>query len=273
MPRRGRRKKEAKEVTSETKTTTTTSRTRRRRTYRRKEFDAESWLRKHVDELSQQVGLDTLGLTRNELIEILSKIVDNLAGSSTYINVETMARRFRRYFDRIAPMIAAGIIEVRSELTKEQLEFIVNNIGDYILLLAPKIYEEVKRHNSEDLIPILQQQWIKAWINRRGAPIPPKCPKCGFNSLMPDLTCMVCGSAITDKEVKSTQEFKEMFDEFIKKSSRSELEYVLKAGYVLLSAYGIKSPRDERSSLDIEIFLSPEDKAKIQKFLKEYHGE
>ncbi len=275
MARRRSRRRKEETATQETQATariTTTKRTRRR-TYKRKEFDAHAWLEKNVDEFVQQVGLDMLGLERSELIEILSKIVEELAGSSTYVSLDTMVRRFRRFYDRLAPIIAASIVEMKQELTRDQLEFVASNIGEYILMVAPKLYREVLRHGAHDLIPILQQHWIKAWISRRGAPIPPKCPKCGFNSLMPDLTCLVCGSAINDRELRSSEEFRSMFREFIKRASREELEYTLKAGYVLLSAYSIKSPRDERSRIDIEVFLSPEEKEEIRRALEQSKGQ
>jgi len=261
--RRGKRKKLEKEEKE-------TTRKRRRRSYtrRRREFDAEAWLKRNIEELAQNLGLDTLGLTREELIETLVKIVEELAGASTYIDVNTMVKRFRRYYDRIAPLIAANIAEVRAHMTKEQLEFVASNIGDFILIFAPKLYSEAKRLGySEDLMQILQQQWIKAWINRRGTPIPPRCPKCGFNALTPDLTCLVCGVALSDKELKASPEFKYMFKEFIKRASTEELEYVLKAGYVILSAHEVKSPKEPRTKVDIEIFLSANEKEEIRKEL------
>ena len=259
MPRRRRRSKK-----SEKKPKTTSK--RRSRARRRREFNAEAWLNKNVEELAQHLGLDTLGLSKEELIEVLIKIVEELAGASAYIDVSTMVKRFRRYYDRIAPLIAANIAEIRPHMNREQLEFVVNNIGDFILVFAPKLYNELKKlDHSEDLIQILQQQWIKAWINRRGTPIPPKCPKCGFNAITPDLTCLVCGNSITDKELKATSEFKEMFKEFIKRSSIQELEYVLKASYVILSAHEIRSPKEYRTKVDIEIFLSADEKEEIRK--------
>lgn len=262
MPRR-RRSKESK------KESKTTSKRRGRHIGKRREFNAEAWLNKNVEELVQHLGLDTLGLSKDELTEILIKIVEELAGASTYIDVSTMVKRFRRYYNRIAPLIAANIVEIKHHMNREQLEFVVNNIGDFVLVFAPKLYNELREVNhSEDLIQILQQQWIKAWINRRGTPIPPKCPKCGFNALTPDLICLVCSNSLTDKELKSTSEFKEMFKEFIKRASTQELEYVLKAGYVILSAHEIRSPREYRTKVDIEVFLSANEKEEIRKELE-----
>jgi len=244
------------ESTASQSSTTSRSTTRRSTTRKTRRVDTDRWVSSHIDTLIERLGLDTLPLKQDELQTILTKIVDMLRGDAATINIDTIVRRFHRNLEEMYKIIAVSILELRDELDPETLEFVVNNIGDHVLAFAPRLYREAKKYGRDDLVERLRAEWARAWITHKKIALPVQCPKCGFNSLMPDLSCVVCGASTDEKELKEYLGFEKLLREFVELYPREDVEKAIKYGYVLLNSMGIKPPTAQREPLDIEIVLS-----------------
>ena len=158
------------------------------------------------------------------------------------------------------------------KFNEEQLEFIVNSVNEGVLQVAPRIFEFIHRTGRDDLLDILRVKWANAWLRRKLDVLPAECPKCGFNSLMPNLTCLVCGTSFTDREYKTGSNFMDEYLRFLKGMSCEELERLRKYDYVLVDGAGIKPPWEDRIPIDIEIYLGSKDKQLLKKVYSERCG-
>ncbi len=235
---------------------------------RRRSVDTESWVERHIDELVSQTGLESLNLSRDEYIAVFTKIVDMLRGEAATIDLDTIVRRFKRNADRVLSVVASAVLELRDSLTEEQLEFAINNIGEAVLTYASRLYAEAKRLNREDLIERLRGLWRQQWILRKYPVLPVTCPRCRFDSLMPDLTCLVCGATVSESELKSFLGFEKLLEEFALNSPVEDVEKALRYGYVYVSSLGIKAPDNNKDVLDIEVVLTSKEKDVLQEALK-----
>ncbi len=220
----------------------------------------------------EKLGLDYLKLSEEEYQTLLTKIVDMLRGEASTINMDTIVRRFRRNLEAMYQIIASMLLELRDELTDEQLEFVVNNIGDAILGYAPRLYAEVIKRGRTDLLERLRAEWDRAWIVKKQTALPVRCPVCGFSALMPDLSCIVCGSSVDEKQLKESVSFRELLRDFVRTYPRDVVETAIKYGYVYLTSYGIKPPTERREPLDIEIVLTRDEKEFLRSLLGEREG-
>ena len=231
---------------------------KKKRKRRRREVNIEAWIDKYIEDFVSLTGLDILGLSKDKYKELLSDIIVQLYGSLTsYSNVKTLAKRYARARDRINELLAARLAYMLKEPTHGQLEFIVYNLGpNTTLSVAPKLYPILKKKGLDDLIDILRVKWRSAWLAKRREGLLPPCPKCGFNSLTPLMTCLVCGSSVSDSEVRSTADFKEKFKEYVSEASCEDLRKLLRHSSVLYSDLGIKPPWEGRGRVDVEVYLS-----------------
>ena len=236
----------------------------------RKRFvDTEEWVSRHVIDLVSSIGLEFLNLNNDEYITVFTRIVDALRGESSTLDLDTIIRRIKRNLDKVYPMIASAVLELRDQLDEAQLEFVVNNIGDSVLAYAPRLYNEALRFGRIDLIERLRSLWRHAWVLKRYPILPLQCPKCGFNSLMPDLSCLVCGASVSERELKEFVNFKNMLTEFAYKEPLDSVKRALSYGYVYLSSIGIKPPGESKDVLDIEVLLTNEEKNILINILKQ----
>ena len=261
-------RKSSRSRSSRTTSTTSTSTSTSRRT-RRSTVDTESWISRHISELIEKLGLDYLKLSHDEYRAILTKIVDLLRGEASTINMDTIVRRFKRNLEAMYKIMASMLLEIKDQLTDEQLEFVINNIGDAVLAYASKLYSEAVKRGRLDLVDRLRNEWDRAWITKRQTALPVRCPQCGFSALMPDLTCLVCGNAVDEKILKEKLNFRELLHEFAKSYPREIIEATIKYGYVYLTSYGIKPPTERREPLDIEVVLTRDEKEYLMNLLKE----
>jgi len=267
-----RRSKEVKEASATTSKVggTKSKQTKRRSSRRRREINIDAWIERNIDDIVRLTGLDLLGLSRDQYIELLKDIIVQLYGSTTsYTKVDVLVRRFRRYADRINPILAVRIASMIDNLSEEQLEFVIYNIGDEVLGVASKLYSLAKKYSREDLISILRTKWSNAWIKRRTQVLPAQCPTCGFNSLMPDLTCLVCDSVISDRKLKEFIKFNERLKELISILSCDEVKDIIRRGYVLLNGLGLKAPSEGKSQVDIEVYLTSKELSFVKSVYKE----
>lgn len=241
----------------------------------KKEVDIDAWLDRNVDELVSSLGLDLLGLSREEYIEILKHPVELLYGSPTSRpDVQTMVKRFRRFEDNVYPFIALALLNIREELSPEHVDFVISNVGRVILSVAPRLYREVVRLGREDTLPLLRRLWRVAWVEQRSKTLPTTCPKCLFNSLVKDMSCLVCGSVISEKSLKEFLGFSDTLKSYVQSLPCSELNQLLRYDYVVVNGNGIKHPKDVREEgIDIEMFLNESDKTLIKDVYRKLCGE
>jgi hypothetical protein len=233
----------------------------RKKSTSRKEVDLDSWIDRNIDEVISRAGLDYLGLKKETWVDVLKDILVDLYGStSSYKSVDDIVRRLLRNSDRVFPAIATRLAHVLDNPSPDQLEFIASNVGDSILELAPKIYGWLTKLGRNDLLGTLRFKWRTAWSRSRTAVLPVACPKCGFNALMPDLVCLVCGFSVSEGELKKHISFTEKLKEFLNSLDCQELAKLLKYDYVLVNDLGVKHPAGDRSPIDIEVFLSKSEK-------------
>ncbi len=212
--------------------------------------------------------MDMLELSKDELKTVLTKLVDILRGDASTINADTIVRRFHRNLEPMLNIVATTILEMREELHGDLLEFVVNNIGDAVIAYAPRLYREALREGRTDLIDRLRSEWSRAWVKLRGPPLPVKCPRCGFDALMPDLTCLVCGATVDERELKEFLNFEELLKDFAELHPEEEVKVAIDYGYVYLNSIGLKSPREQREPLDIEIVLSSRERELLKELLQ-----
>lgn len=234
---------------------------------KRKYLDTESWVDKNLDELMDIFNLGLLDLTKDEAKAITVKLVEVLRGESATIDKDTIRRRFTRYAQYANQIIAQSVLELREELTPTQLEFVVNNIGEAILGYAPRLYREIIKRNLANLLDVLKVTWRTQWIQRKYPIAPVECPHCGFSALMPDLGCIVCGSSITEEELKKHIGFDKLLEDFVKQYGDEDVKKTITYGYVYLNSLGLKPPTAERDKLDIEILLTNKEKEYIKMLL------
>jgi hypothetical protein len=270
MPKKKEKGKEVAEVRGDT-----SSRAAPTKKKVKKEADVNGWLDKNVDELVSALGLEYLGLSRDEYLEILRRPVELLYGSpSTKPDVETIVKRFRRFSENVYPLIAVALLNLKEDLKSEHLDFIVNNIGKAVLEYAPKLYKEAVRLGREDVLPTLRRLWRIAWIEQHSKTLPVTCPKCLFNSLTKDMYCLVCGSVVTEKQLKEFLDFRELLKNYVNSVSCEELRELTRYDYVLLNNNGIKHPKELREEgVDIEVLLSNDEKTLIKQKYRELCGD
>jgi hypothetical protein len=239
---------------------------------KRKYIDTEGWVEKHLKELIEVFGLQFLNLTDDEFMKIIVNIVDMIRGESSSLDLDVITRRFKRNLMFLYPLIASMILELRDSLTDEQIEFVVNNIGEAVLAYASRLYKDLVGRGRNDLIDRLKDYWNKYWVLKKYPILPVLCPICKFNSLMPDLTCMVCGSVVSEKKLKESINFIELLEDFVRNNNIEDVKKAINYGYVYLSSMGIKPPSENRDPLDIEIVLSNNEKEYLKSLIEYKRG-
>ncbi|MCS7099092.1 MAG: hypothetical protein RMH84_02765 [Sulfolobales archaeon] len=255
----GQKKESREESASEEREKT------RKKTASRREVDVDSWIERNIDEVVSRAGLDYLSLDRELWFEVLRDVLADLYGSTTsYKSADDITKRLVRSSERVLPVIAARLAHVLDNPSADQLEFIVVNIGDAVLDLAPRIYTWIGRSGRKDLLGTLKYKWSSTWSRTRTPVLPIACPRCGFNSLMPDLTCIVCGHSTTEKELKESIGFSSRLRELLNSVDCSELKKLANYDYVLVNDIEIKPPSFNRLPIDVEVYLSKTDKEMVR---------
>ncbi|ADI32288.1 hypothetical protein [Staphylothermus hellenicus] len=229
---------------------------------KKKVLDLDVLAKKLVNDISEYTGMDTLQLPDKLKQKITREILDIVITSTSYRpSTDTILKRIARNRELINMLIAAHMLEELNDFTDEQLEFIVYYGKRMIIPEISRLYRILVKKNRKDLISYLQYVWEKY-----GRPSPVKCPKCGFNAIMPDYTCYICGHTVTETYIREQIGFDEKLREFVKEASVAELREVLEYGFVFVSREGIKTPRSKIDPLKIyyQIYLKPKDIALIK---------
>ncbi len=238
---------------------------------KRREVNIEAWIDKYIMDFVSLTGLDILGLSEKQYKELLSDIIIELYGSlASYSNVKVVAKRYLRARDKINEVIAARLAFMVDKLSPEQLEFIVFNISvNTALSVIPHIYGFLKKLKRNDLLDVLRVKWRNSWLKKKYVVLPPQCPCCGFNSLMRDLNCLVCGALVSEKDIVSSKDFKTKFVELVKTLDCEELKKMLKHDIVLYNDSEVKLSTQGRLPVDVEVYIPQSLKNIIRSEMKE----
>ncbi|MCC6030389.1 MAG: hypothetical protein LM586_01940 [Desulfurococcales archaeon] len=272
MPRKRKEEKEEKEDSSKKKVRKESIENSSKsisKISKRKSFDIDSWIDERLNDLAVKLEIEYLNLDKSLLKDIIKRIVELLWEEDKRPDMDRLSNRIKRNIERLRTIIAQMIIESGVSLSNEMLEYVTTSAGPWILSYASSLYKIAKDRGREDLINIMRGAWVKWWIQIRGTEIPPECPRCKFNSLMSDGTCIVCGYTPSASELLKYNNFDLYVDNLIKKGDLNRAKLILEKGYVIISSTGIKSPDEERYKFDIEVHLPTTYKEKILSHLKE----
>ncbi|NAZ26681.1 MAG: hypothetical protein GU348_00825 [Thermogladius sp.] len=201
------------------------------------------------------LGFSQLGLDDEKSRRIILDVLDLVTqGLSSKPDLETVLRRIRRFKPQVNELISLRLLELVEKPTREQLEFIIYNGGRVVVNEVSKLYKLAREYGREDLISALQYAWVKYGIRS-----PVQCPKCGFNSIMPDYSCFVCGAVVGEKYIREALGFSEKLRLFIETGSVSELRVAVERGYVLLGEDGVHHPlyKPPKPTLLFQVYLKP----------------
>lgn len=261
------RRKRYKHTTSSrtTKSHTTSlhgSRRRKRSTSQKKTINVDTIIEKITDEAISSLGLDVLGLTRDQYREMLRPIIEGIL--STYSSrpaVDTIISKMRATLNQLYMMAAAYVLEKLDELNEEQLEFVIANGATVAVNHIAKLYKHIEKYRRWDLLPQLRYLW-----ETYGKPTPLSCPYCGFRAITPDLVCLVCGREIKENDLKKAIDFEQRLIEFAETTELSKLREIIEKGYVLIGE-DIRSPSEEHTGVEVELRLSEPEKEIIRNIM------
>jgi len=195
-----------------------------------------------VDQVYMYLGLSDLGLSDEEARSIAREVTEMIVSSySSKPTLESVIKRLQRSRDAINEYIAGRILELREKPDPKAVEFLVFYGGRALLPEISRVYRLLVEYNRQDLVGALQNIW-----NKYGPKGMVRCPKCGFNSIAPDYSCVVCGTVVPEKYVRDEIGFNEKFSEYVKTASVAELREAMEAGFLLANTSGIYNPRSPR---------------------------
>ena len=210
------------------------------------------------------LGLDLLGLTKDEVLEAIgSQLFELFSSTSSLPSQESALKRVDRYRQQLIKAAIGYYLEKDKPLDEEKLEFIVTQGEEVLVPFIQKLYEEIKKRGLKHLQGLLMRCW-----EMYGKPTPLRCPRCGFRAVTPDLTCFVCGEAISERELKKANDFKEKLIEFAETADIFEIQKVLSESTVLWGETIKPSDSPTRSPFDVEVVLNDEEKKLLKEVLR-----
>jgi len=227
-------------------------------------IDPVKLLESMVDDIASRLGLDLLGLSREQLIEALRPVIEGLLERySSRPSKDAIISRIIATSKHVYVLVSAYLLEKFDKLTPEQLEFVASYGEGVAAKYMPRLYREAKRLGREDLIPLLRAIW-----ERYGSPTPIACPYCGFRAVTPDLVCMVCGRELSEKEIKEAIDFREKLVEFVELYSPRDVEEAIEKGYVVVGE-SIKPPSMQPERGEVVLHLSKDERNLLKSLLVE----
>lgn len=260
---RVRKAREEKEQESESKET---EKKRKTRTKREKFVDPLELLNEYWNDVISALGLSYLGLSEDEYKELIKEPFISAVGEvKTKPKVSTIIGRLNANREDLFAVLATKLAVMKdlNKMTDGQLEFVVYYIKEAIKGLGPRLYEECVRRKRDDLIDILRSKWSQYGINS-----PVKCPKCGFNAVMPDYICYICRYSVPDKELKKQIGMPHLLVEYAK-IDPSGFREIYTSGYFYYGWQGVIPPSRAKGltgELLFEVVLSKADKEALKPF-------
>ncbi|MFP3217411.1 MAG: hypothetical protein RXQ99_02270 [Acidianus sp.] len=269
MPRKKKTDEENKKESSNEE-----GKTKRKKTQKKEKFvDAEALLDEYLDEVVLGLGISFLKLKPEEYKEILKDpFVAAVGQVKTKPKSKTIINRLTANRDAMMEYIAMRLVRIIDieKMNCEQFEFVVYNTKKAIVDLAPKLYREALKRNRKDLIDVLRYNW-----NLYGIVSPIVCPKCGFSSIMPDLSCKVCEYVMSMKELKSQINVIQTLKDYYSLDPEGFKE-ILTSGYFYYTAEGPIPPSKFRPSpqvLAFEIVLNKDEKKTLSSIYSNPHAQ
>ncbi len=225
-------------------------------------------LRPVIDSVAQQafesLGLDMFGFTVGEVKDTVAEIVYAIAeGRSSKLTDEVALKKVMASKDSLLKALAARLLSKGSRLTREQLEFIVSYAPEQAGGAAPYLYIEAKRLGASDILDTLRSLW-----SRFGRPTPIECPRCGFRAVTPDLTCMVCGAELTEREVKDHIDFRRLLVETAKRLHPRLVEEIVAAGFVVFDGEIHPPSMAPRDRFSLTLHLSRDERELLRSLMQ-----
>lgn len=265
MPRRKKTTSEDKK--EEAKSEAKPQKKRKSSSSKEKYVDPIKLLDEYLDDVVNGLNLAYLELTKEEYKELLQEPFSAAVGEvKTKPKVSTILGRLNANRDNIMEFLAMKLYRLKEleKMNDAQFEFIVYNTRRGLIDLAPKLYEEAKRRNRQDLIEYLRSAW-----NVYGLRSPITCPRCGFNAIMPDYVCRICGYSPSMKEIKSQIGLLDLLIQ-LSQTSPDEFKEILASGYLYYSWEGVIPPskfkpgQSAEQQMYFEIVLSKDEKEKLK---------
>ncbi len=215
------------------------------------------------NEIVNKFGLDLIKLKPDDIKDLVEEIINSIVESRvTKPSEESLLKKFVNLRDQFMKAIAGRLLEKDEVNSRERLEFIIAYAPEIAGKASPKLYRIAKQFNANDLIDTLRQLW-----NQYGFPSPIKCPVCGFNSVMPDMNCIVCGSLLDEKDIKNEINLKEQLSMLKRVYNDKLIREILDSGYIVFDGE-IKPPSlKEKDKISVSLHLNKDEKEILLKLL------
>ncbi|AAY80733.1 hypothetical protein [Sulfolobus acidocaldarius] len=261
-----KRKKQEEEKSKENSTKEEKTKSTKKKSTKEKYVNPLELLDEYLDEVINSLGIAYLNLDREGFKELIKEPFSAAVGEvKSKPKSRTIINRLLANKEALMEFLAVKLLRVVNpeKLTNDQLEFVVFNIKSAIKDLGPWLYEKCNQLNRKDLEDILRSTWATYGINS-----PVKCPKCGFNSIMPDLSCYICKSVISMKQLKEIIGVISVLQDYYE-FDKEGFKEILTKGYFYYSWDGVIPPGKSKSSdlsLVFEVILNKDEKEKLNKF-------
>ncbi|AFZ70940.1 hypothetical protein Calag_1221 [Caldisphaera lagunensis DSM 15908] len=220
-----------------------------------------------VNDISREIidkfGLDLINLKPDDIKDLVEEIINSIVESRvTKPSEESLLKKFINSKDQFMKGIAGRLIERDEVNSRERLELIIAYAPEIAGRASPRLYKIAKQLNAIDLIDNLRQLW-----NRYGLSTPIRCPVCGFNSVMPDMSCIVCGSLLDEKDIKKEINLREQLSKLKNVYNDKLIREIIDSGYVVFDGE-IKPPSlKEKDKISISLHLNKDEKDILLKLL------
>ncbi|RLG74848.1 MAG: hypothetical protein DRO23_05495 [Thermoprotei archaeon] len=210
------------------------------------------------------LGISHLGLTDDELKIVVRNVIEYLLSGISYKpSKSTILNRLSKGRIRFAPIISETILSLRKELSEDLLEYIVSFGGPICAVNIQRLYSEILREGREDLLALLREAW-----ETFGKPLPIKCPVCGFSTIKPDYTCLICGYSVKEEEFRKIIDFNSLFHIFLEIADEKGLRKTLEHQVLVYDPQeGLKSPPPSYGKVQYIIPLKEDELLKIEEKL------
>ena len=125
--------------------------------------------------------------------------------------------------------------EFKTEV-KQMLDLVIHSLYSnkeiFLRELISNASDAIDRARFEALKDPSLLSMLRTLWERYGLPLPLRCPRCGFMSITPELSCIVCGAAPSEEEVKRANNFEEELKRAVQGWHESLIMEVVSAGYV-----------------------------------------
>lgn len=219
-----------------------------------------------VDSLTQRVyemlGLDMIGLRPDDIRDLLTDVITGMAeGRSTKLTEEAAMKRIAAARDNLLKAVASKLLADGKVDSRERLQFVVAYLPEAAGRAAPALYRIALKLGAQDVIDALRSLW-----SQYGRPTPIACPRCGFLAVTPDLTCMVCGAALSESEVKRSLGFPKVLESLASRLHPRLIEEILAAGYVVVDG-DVEPPSMAPQGFRVVLHLNRDEKELLRRVL------